>query len=120
MGTAVDNATEFYHIRNALLEAALADYQDAAALPPEEPAFSPRYRRWEKTFLRDPFASLHRGRLGRKRALRLALCAAILLAVSVGTVWMAGPEAPFLPAPGGFRANRALTPYSSPAQVPWK
>ena len=84
MGTAVDNATEFYHIRNALLEAALADYQDAAALPPEEPAFSPRYRRWEKTFLRDPFASLHRGRLGRKRALRLALCAAILLAVSVG------------------------------------
>ena len=93
----MDNATEFYHIRNALLEAALADYQDAAALPPEAPAFSPRYRRWEKTFLRDPFASLHRGRLGRKRALRLALCAAILLAVSVGTVWMAGPEAPVLP-----------------------
>lgn len=30
----MDNATEFYHIRNALLEAALADYQDAAALPP--------------------------------------------------------------------------------------
>ncbi len=29
----MDNATEFYHIRNALLEAALADYQDAAALP---------------------------------------------------------------------------------------
>ena len=25
----MDNATEFYHIRNALLEAALADYQDA-------------------------------------------------------------------------------------------
>lgn len=40
----MDNATEFYHIRNALLEAALADYQDAAALPPEAPAFSPRYR----------------------------------------------------------------------------
>ena len=42
----MDNATEFYHIRNALLEAALADYQDAAALPPEAPAFSPRYRWW--------------------------------------------------------------------------
>ena len=89
----MDNASEFYHIRNALLEAALADYQDAAALPPEAPAFSPRYRRWEKMFLRDPFASLHRGRLGRKRALRLALCAAILLAVSVGTVVLATPGA---------------------------
>ena len=116
----MDNATEFYHIRNALLEAALADYQDAAALPPEAPAFSPRYRRWEKTFLRDPFASLHRGRLGRKRALRLALCAAILLAVSVGTVWMAGP--PSSPAPGVLRLTRRMTPTSStatPRQKRW-
>ena len=117
----MDNATEFYHIRNALLEAALADYQDAAALPPEAPAFSPRYRRWEKMFLRDPFASLHRGRLGRKRALRLALCAAILLAVSVGTVWMAGPEAPgSSPAPGVLRFTRRMTSTGSTAQFPGK
>ncbi len=114
----MDNATEFYHIRNALLEAALADYQDAAALPPEAPAFSPRYRRWEKTFLRDPFASLHRGRLGRKRALRLALCAAILLAVSVGTVWMAGPEAPVLPGTWSFEAHEAYDSYQFHGNVP--
>ena len=116
----MDNATEFYHIRNALLEAALADYQDAAALPPEEPAFSPRYRRWEKTFLRDPLASLHRGRLGRKRALRLALCAAILLAVSVGTVWMAGPEAPVLPGTWSFEAHEAYDSYQFHGTVPSK
>lgn len=116
----MDNATEFYHIRNALLEAALADYQDAAALPPEAPAFSPRYRRWEKTFLRDPFASLHRGRLGRKRVLRLALCAAILLAVSVGTVWMAGPEAPVLPGTWSFEAHEAYDSYQFHGTVPSK
>ena len=114
----MDNATEFYHIRNALLQAALADYQAILDAPAETPALSPRYRKWETAFLRAPFAYPHRGRLGRKRVLRVSLCAAILLAVSVVSVWMAGPEAPLLPGTWSFEAHEEYDSYQFHGNAP--
>lgn len=51
-------------------------------------------------------------------ALRMALCAAILLAVSVGTVWMAGPEAPVLPGTWSFEAHEAYDSYQFHGNAP--
>ena len=116
----MDNATEFYHIRNALLEAALADYQDAAALPPEAPAFSPPLPPVGKDVPPGPLCQPPPGPPGPETGLRLALCAAILLAVSVGTVWMAGPEAPVLPGTWSFEAHEAYDSYQFHGTVPSK
>lgn len=53
-----EQPSELQLIRRALLQAAAEEYQEALDAVPEAPPFSTKYRRWEKTFLRNPTAVL--------------------------------------------------------------
>ena len=70
-------------IRQALLDAALADY-DTADLS-EVPSFSPKYLAWENKFLRNPIAFAQRAlRPVWKTILRSAACFLLVVSLRAG------------------------------------
>ncbi len=79
-------------IRQALLDAALADYGTADL--PEASSFSTKYLTWERKFLRNPQAFAQRAlRPLWKTALRSAACFLLVVVLSVGTFMTFIPEA---------------------------
>lgn len=52
----MSDPTEFWKIRNGLLQANFLDYQEALRTAPAAPSPTPAHRRWEKKFLRNPAA----------------------------------------------------------------
>ena len=93
-------------IRQALLDAALADYGTADL--PEAPTFSPRYLAWEKKFLRNPQAFAQRAlRPVWHTALRSAACFLLVATLSVGTLIT------FIPDAGAWLTNLYRRDYSA-------
>lgn len=79
-------------IRQALLDAALADFHQIA--PAEPLAFSLKYLTWEKKFLRNPAAFAQRAlRPLWKTALRSAACFLLVVSLSFGTLMAVSPQA---------------------------
>ena len=79
-------------IRQALLDAALADYGTSGLL--EAPSFSTKYLAWEKKFLRNPQAFAQRAlRPLWKTALRSAACFLLVVSLSFGSLMAFSPEA---------------------------
>ena len=79
-------------IRQALLDAALADYGTAGLL--EAPSFSTKYLAWEKKFLRNPLAFAQRAlRPVWKTALRSAACFLLVASLSFGSLMAFSPQA---------------------------
>lgn len=80
-------------IRQALLDAAEADYWQALASAPEIP-FSAQYLRWEGRFLDHPVALAKRFfRPVWQKALRIAACLLLAAALSFGTLMATSAEA---------------------------
>lgn len=79
-------------IRQALLDAAEADYWQALASAPEIP-FSAQYLRWEGRFLDHP-VSMAKGafRTPWQRVLRTAACFVLVLSLSFGTLMAGSPH----------------------------
>lgn len=79
-------------IRQALLDAALADYGTADL--PGAPSFSPKYLAWENKFLRNPIAFTQRAlRPPWKTALRSAACFLLVVSLSFGSLMAFSPQA---------------------------
>ena len=79
-------------IRQALLDAALADYGTAGLL--EAPSFSTKYLAWEKKFLRNPQAFAQRAlRPVWQTALRSAACFLLVVSLSFGSLMAFSPQA---------------------------
>ena len=79
-------------IRQALLDAALADYGTADL--PEAPTFSPRYLAWEKKFLQNPQAFAQRAlRPVWQTSLRSAACFLLVVSLSFGSLMAFSPQA---------------------------
>ena len=79
-------------IRQALLDAALADFHQADL--PEAPSFSPKYLAWEKKFLRNPQAFAQRAlRPVWQTALRSAACFLLVVSLSFGSLMAFSPQA---------------------------
>lgn len=92
-----EQPSELQLIRRALLQAALEDYQEALEATPEAPPFSPKYRRWEKQFLRNPAAAAKAAaRASRpqwQRVLRTAACFLVVFSVTFGAIMAGSPTA---------------------------
>ena len=79
----MSDPTEFWKIRNGLLQANFLDYQEALRTAPAAPSPTPAHRRWEKKFLRNPAACRRRqDRPPRTKALRAAACVLLALGLS--------------------------------------
>ena len=79
-------------IRQALLDAALADYGTAGLL--EAPSFSPKYLAWENKFLRNPIAFAQRAlRPVWQTILRSAACFLLVVSLSFGSLMAFSPQA---------------------------
>lgn len=90
----MDNNSEVFQIRQALLQAAMEDYEEALINTPSTPAHSPAYRRWEKRLLRNPTALLHRqSRAPWAKALRMAACLLLAVCLSFVTVLATSAQA---------------------------
>lgn len=92
-----EQPSELQLIRRALLQAAAEEYQEALDAVPEAPPFSTKYRRWEKTFLRNPTAVLRAApqfhRPQWQRTLRTVACFLVALSVAFGSIMAASPTA---------------------------
>lgn len=85
---------ETERIREALLQAAEADFLQAVGADESPAAFSLSYQRWEAKFLRNPRALAKR--LARplwQRAARAAACLLLAAALSFGGLMLASPQA---------------------------
>ena len=85
---------ETERIREALLQAAEADFLQAVGADENPIAFSLSYQRWEAKFLRNPRALAKR--LARplwQRAARAAACLLLAAALSFGGLMLASPQA---------------------------
>ncbi len=90
----MNNIPEAFQIRQALLQAALEDYQNALISAPSAPAHSPAYCRWEKRLLRNPVALLRRqGRTPWAKALRTAACLLLVVSLSAATILATSAQA---------------------------
>lgn len=90
----MNNIPEAFQIRQALLQAALEDYQNALISAPSAPAHSPAYCRWEKRLLRNPTALLHRqSRAPWAKPLRIAACLLLAVCLSFVTVLATSAQA---------------------------
>lgn len=90
----MDNNSEVFQIRQALLQAAMEDYEEALINTPSTPAHSPAYRRWEKRLLRNPTALLHRqSRSSWAKPLRIAACLLLVLSITFGVTLSISPQA---------------------------
>lgn len=76
----MSDPTEFWKIRNGLLQANFLDYQKVLRTAPAAPSPSPAHRRWEKKFLSNPDA-LIKPKSRSPRLLRLVAC--LLIVVSL-------------------------------------
>ncbi|MBR6526535.1 MAG: DUF4367 domain-containing protein [Lachnospiraceae bacterium] len=104
-------------IRQALLDAALADYNTADL--PEAPSFSTKYLAWERKFLRNPQAFAQRVlRPLWQTALRSAACFLLVVSLSFGSLMAFSPQARAWVSEWFAQHFPTYTSYGFTAQIP--
>lgn len=115
----MSDPTEFWKIRNGLLQANFLDYQEALRTAPAAPSPSPAHRRWEKKFLRNPAACRRRqDRPPRTKALRAAACVLLALGLSCAVLLTSSAQARGWVARWVIRESNTHTSYDFQGSVP--
>lgn len=115
----MSDPTEFWKIRNGLLQANFLDYQEALRTAPAAPSPSPAHRRWEKKFLRNPAAYRRRkGRSPQTKVLRAAACVLLALGLSCAALLTTSAQAREWVARWFIRESSTHTSYDFQGSVP--
>lgn len=115
----MSDPTEFWKIRNGLLQANFLDYQEALRTAPAAPSPSPAHRRWEKKFLRNPAACRRRqNRPPRTKVLRVAACVLLALGLSCAALLTTSAQAREWVARWFIRESDTHTSYDFQGSVP--
>lgn len=115
----MSDPTEFWKIRNGLLQANFLDYQEALRTAPAAPAPSPAHRQWEKKFLRNPAACRRRqNRPPRIKVLRVAACVLLALGLSCAALLTTSAQAREWVARWFIRESSTHTSYDFQGSVP--
>lgn len=115
----MSDPTEFWKIRNGLLQANFLDYQEALRTAPAAPVPSPAHRRWEKKFLRNPAAYRRRqNRPSRTKVLRAAACVLLALGLSCAALLTTSAQAREWVARWFIRESSTHTSYDFQGSVP--
>ncbi len=115
----MSDPTEFWKIRNGLLQANFLDYQEALRTAPAAPGPSPAHRRWEKRFLRNPAAYCRRqNRPPRTKVLRAIACVLLALGLSCAALLTTSAQAREWVARWFIRESDTHTSYDFQGSVP--
>lgn len=115
----MSDPTEFWKIRNGLLQANFLDYQEALRTAPAAPVPSPAHRRWEKRLLRNPAAYRRRqNRPPRTKVLRMAACVLLALGLSCAALLTTSAQAREWVARWVIRESSTHTSYDFQGSVP--